>query len=32
MIKGFADPTLADYKIMLEMEAGAAAAGYPVLQ
>ncbi len=32
MIKGFADPTLADYKIMLEMEAGAAAAGYPQLQ
>ncbi|MBT3371671.1 MAG: PhnD/SsuA/transferrin family substrate-binding protein [Rhodospirillaceae bacterium] len=32
LIQGFADPTLADYKIMLEMEVGAAAAGYPVLQ
>ncbi|MDP6691477.1 MAG: hypothetical protein QF384_18425 [Alphaproteobacteria bacterium] len=32
MIKGFADPTLNDYKIMLEMEVGAAKAGYPRLQ
>ena len=32
MIKGFADLTLRDYGVMLEMETGAAAAGYPILR
>ncbi len=32
MIQGFADLSLRDYSIMLEMEAGAAAAGYAQLQ
>ncbi len=32
MIRGFADLSLSDYDVMLEMEAGAAAAGYPRLQ
>jgi len=32
MIEGFADLSLDDYHVMLEMEAGAAAKGYPTLR
>lgn len=32
LLEGFADLTLADYGVMLDMETGAAAAGYPTLR